>query len=153
MILPLLVRSPLEYSLGTSPQKPIKVVACANLLQSQTSAESMSAIDALETLGLERARNLAITFFALNYENPKSATFDWAPLWRHQVSVGVVMDFMYDALDLKRCGLEYAAGTFHDIGKMLKPHYFIENQDGENRHDSLEPAMSTLAAAFSRRWA
>lgn len=33
---------------------------------------------------------------------------------------------------------------FHDVGKMLKPHYFIENQNGENRHDSLEPALSTL---------
>src|SRR5205807_2150846 len=33
---------------------------------------------------------------------------------------------------------------FHDIGKMLKPHYFIENQAGENRHDTLEPALSTL---------
>src|SRR5205823_355643 len=33
---------------------------------------------------------------------------------------------------------------FHDIGKMLKPHYFIENQTGENRHDTLEPALSTL---------
>jgi len=83
------------------------------------SAESMSAVDALETLGLERARNLAITFFALNYENPKSNTFDWMPLWRHQISVGVVMDFMYDALDLKRTGVEYATGTFHDVGKMI----------------------------------
>lgn len=27
---------------------------------------------------------------------------------------------------------------------MLKPHYFIENQTGENRHDTLEPALSTL---------
>jgi putative nucleotidyltransferase with HDIG domain len=33
---------------------------------------------------------------------------------------------------------------FHDIGKMLKPQYFIENQTGENRHDTLEPALSTL---------
>lgn len=33
---------------------------------------------------------------------------------------------------------------FHDIGKMLKPHYFVENQIGENRHDALEPALSTL---------
>jgi len=33
---------------------------------------------------------------------------------------------------------------FHDIGKMLKPHYFVENQTGENRHDQLEPALSTL---------
>jgi putative nucleotidyltransferase with HDIG domain len=33
---------------------------------------------------------------------------------------------------------------FHDVGKMLKPNYFIENQTGENRHDTLEPALSTL---------
>jgi putative nucleotidyltransferase with HDIG domain len=33
---------------------------------------------------------------------------------------------------------------FHDVGKMLKPHYFIENQKGPNAHDDLEPALSTL---------
>jgi putative nucleotidyltransferase with HDIG domain len=34
---------------------------------------------------------------------------------------------------------------FHDVGKMLKPHYFVENQqNGENKHDALEPALSTL---------
>src|SRR5207245_10053172 len=33
---------------------------------------------------------------------------------------------------------------FHDVGKMLKSQYFIENQAGENRHDTLEPALSTL---------
>lgn len=34
---------------------------------------------------------------------------------------------------------------FHDIGKMLKPRYFIENQTGAlNRHANLAPAMSTL---------
>src|SRR5262249_22996524 len=36
-------------------------------------------------------------------------------------------------------------GSFsHDSGKMLKPQYFIENQSGSNRHDILEPALSTL---------
>jgi putative nucleotidyltransferase with HDIG domain len=34
---------------------------------------------------------------------------------------------------------------FHDIGKMLKPHYFVENQNGAvSRHANLAPAMSTL---------
>jgi putative nucleotidyltransferase with HDIG domain len=33
---------------------------------------------------------------------------------------------------------------FHDIGKMLKPSYFIENQSGQNMHDTLEPGLSTL---------
>ena len=52
------------------------------------------------------------------------AHFDWTPLWRHQISVGVVIDFIYDALDLKRSGLEYAAGAFHDIGKMILAELF-----------------------------
>src|SRR4029079_6455601 len=33
---------------------------------------------------------------------------------------------------------------FHDVGKMLKPDYFVENQSGANRHDSLEHALSTI---------
>ncbi len=34
---------------------------------------------------------------------------------------------------------------FHDIGKMLKPEYFVENQHGGvNKHDSLSPHMSYL---------
>ncbi len=37
---------------------------------------------------------------------------------------------------------------FHDIGKMRKPAYFIENQtDGVNRHDALSPSMSALIIA------
>jgi serine/threonine protein kinase len=87
-------------------------------------AARMSATDALETLGLERGRNLALTFFAIAYEAPKLPNFDWTPMWRHQVSVGIVIDFLYDALSLKRCGLEYVAGAFHDIGKLVLAELF-----------------------------
>jgi putative nucleotidyltransferase with HDIG domain len=41
--------------------------------------------------------------------------------------------------------LAYAAGLYHDIGKMERPDYFIENQrPGHNRHDKLLPSMSAL---------
>ncbi|GAA5496915.1 hypothetical protein Rhal01_03103 [Rubritalea halochordaticola] len=33
---------------------------------------------------------------------------------------------------------------FHDIGKLKKPTYFIENQGDENPHDNLTPTMSAL---------
>ena len=34
---------------------------------------------------------------------------------------------------------------FHDVGKLRKPEYFIENQaGGPNKHDDLVPTMSTL---------
>ena len=37
---------------------------------------------------------------------------------------------------------------YHDIGKTLKPEYFIENQrPGENPHDNIKPSMSALVIA------
>lgn len=41
--------------------------------------------------------------------------------------------------------LAYASGLYHDIGKVLRPEYFVENQrPGHNRHDKLLPSMSAL---------
>ncbi len=41
--------------------------------------------------------------------------------------------------------LAYVGALYHDIGKMNKPDYFVENQTpGFNRHDKLSPAMSLL---------
>lgn len=40
--------------------------------------------------------------------------------------------------------LVLAAGYYHDIGKMAKPQYFIENQLDANPHDGLKPRMSAL---------
>ncbi|HEX9942957.1 MAG TPA: HDIG domain-containing protein [Thermoanaerobaculia bacterium] len=41
--------------------------------------------------------------------------------------------------------LAYTAGLYHDVGKVLRPDYFIENQrPGNNRHDKLLPSMSAL---------
>jgi cyclic-di-AMP phosphodiesterase PgpH len=41
--------------------------------------------------------------------------------------------------------LAYASGLYHDVGKVLRPEYFVENQrPGHNRHDKLLPSMSAL---------
>lgn len=31
---------------------------------------------------------------------------------------------------------------YHDVGKLMRPQYFIENQSGQNLHDTLSPAQS-----------
>ncbi len=36
------------------------------------------------------------------------------------------------------------AGLYHDIGKLRRPHCFIENQCGDNIHDRISPALSAL---------
>jgi putative nucleotidyltransferase with HDIG domain len=44
--------------------------------------------------------------------------------------------------------LARVAGYFHDIGKIVKPTYFAENQKGSrSRHDKLAPRMSSLIIA------
>jgi putative nucleotidyltransferase with HDIG domain len=41
--------------------------------------------------------------------------------------------------------LVYVGALYHDIGKVNKPDYFIENQtEGPNRHDKLNPKLSLL---------
>ncbi|MBP9853448.1 MAG: HDIG domain-containing protein [Candidatus Omnitrophica bacterium] len=41
--------------------------------------------------------------------------------------------------------LTRVGGYYHDIGKMVKPEYFTENQmAGPNKHDNIEPSMSRL---------
>jgi len=39
------------------------------------------------------------------------------------------------------------AAFYHDIGKVLKPEYYVENQQGTNPHDQLTPSMSALVLA------
>jgi len=41
--------------------------------------------------------------------------------------------------------LAYTGGLYHDVGKIFRPDYFVENQHpGHNRHDKLAPSMSVL---------
>jgi putative nucleotidyltransferase with HDIG domain len=61
----------------------------------------------------------------------------------HSITVATLAESAAKAIGANGV-LARVGSYFHDIGKMLKPHYFVENQDGENRHDYLEPALSTL---------
>ena len=62
----------------------------------------------------------------------------------HSVTVGTIAEAAAERIGANALLVRIGA-YFHDIGKMLKPHYFIENQAGAaNRHANLAPAMSTL---------
>ncbi len=64
--------------------------------------------------------------------------------YNHSITVASLAEAAAESIGAR--GLLVRVGAyFHDIGKMLKPGYFIENQtQGDNRHDTLVPAMSTL---------
>lgn len=64
--------------------------------------------------------------------------------YNHSINVASISEAAAEAIGAN--GLLCRVGAyFHDIGKLRKPEYFIENQGGgENKHDDLNPAMSTL---------
>ncbi|HEV3119856.1 MAG TPA: HDIG domain-containing protein [Gemmataceae bacterium] len=63
--------------------------------------------------------------------------------YTHSMAVATLAETAAEAIGANPL-LARVGSYFHDVGKMLKPQYFIENQAGENRHDTLEPALSTL---------
>jgi putative nucleotidyltransferase with HDIG domain len=64
--------------------------------------------------------------------------------YNHSINVASIAEAAAESIHAR--GLLVRVGAyFHDIGKMLKPAYFVENQGTDNsRHDTLVPAMSTL---------
>ncbi len=64
--------------------------------------------------------------------------------YNHSLTIAVLAEAAAEAIGAD--GLLCRVGAYyHDIGKMNKPQYFIENQGGgPNRHDKLSPAMSLL---------
>jgi putative nucleotidyltransferase with HDIG domain len=63
--------------------------------------------------------------------------------YTHSMTVGTLSEAAAETIGANPL-LARVGSYFHDVGKMLKAQYFIENQTGENRHDDLEPALSTL---------
>lgn len=65
--------------------------------------------------------------------------------YNHSMTVASMAEAAAESIGAN--GLLVRVGAyFHDIGKMMKPEYFIENivEGAENPHNSLAPAMSTL---------
>ena len=64
--------------------------------------------------------------------------------YNHSLAVANIAETAAEAIGARSLHL-YVGALYHDIGKMNKPDYFVENQTGGfNRHDKLTPAMSLL---------
>ena len=64
--------------------------------------------------------------------------------YHHSVIVGSLVEAAAAQIGANPL-LAKVCGYYHDIGKIRKPLYFIENQtDGRNKHDKLAPSMSAL---------
>ncbi len=64
--------------------------------------------------------------------------------YNHSVIVASLAEAAAEAIETS-CLKTKVCALYHDIGKLDRPLYFIENQtDGKNRHDKLSPSMSAL---------
>ena len=64
----------------------------------------------------------------------------------HSVVVGSLSEAAAEAIGANAVFCRTAA-MYHDIGKLTKVNYFVENQIGGNKHDNLSPRMSALIIA------
>ena len=67
--------------------------------------------------------------------------------FNHSLQVANLAEAAADAIGANALRARVGA-LYHDIGKMLKPEYFIENQQpGDNPHEKIKPSMSALVIA------
>jgi putative nucleotidyltransferase with HDIG domain len=64
--------------------------------------------------------------------------------WGHSMAMANMAEMAANSIGAD--GLLVRVGAYyHDLGKAAQPHYFIENQEGENPHDGLSPDVSADA--------
>jgi cyclic-di-AMP phosphodiesterase PgpH len=67
--------------------------------------------------------------------------------YHHSVTMATLAEAAAAAIGANEV-LARVGAFFHDVGKIVKPTYFVENQKGSrNRHDKLAPRMSSLIIA------
>jgi cyclic-di-AMP phosphodiesterase PgpH len=99
--------------------------------------------------GIERMFDVTTGMTLIELRDPKQPLLKQlqqrAPgTYNHSLNVASIAEAAADAIGAD-ARLTYVGALYHDIGKMNKPEYFVENQiGGVSKHDKLSPAMSLL---------
>lgn len=98
---------------------------------------------------LESAFGITTSVKLLELSNPnhpllKRLMMEAPGTYHHSILVGNLAEAAADAIDADSL-LVRIGSYFHDIGKVKRPYFFIENQiPTENPHDKIAPTLSTL---------
>lgn len=63
--------------------------------------------------------------------------------YTHSMAVGHLAETAAQAIGADSL-MARVASYYHDIGKIRRPHFFVENQNVENAHDRINPTLSAL---------
>lgn len=131
------------WGLGVLPE------IAADALATGVGAFAAAAITLMILPGVERVFDVVTGMTLSELRDPKQPLLrklqQSAPgTYNHSLNVATLAEGAADAIGAD--GLHaYVGALYHDIGKMNKPDYFVENQPrGFNRHEKLSPAMSLL---------
>ncbi len=98
---------------------------------------------------LESAFGITTSVKLLELSNPnqpllKRLLFEAPGTYHHAIMVGNMAEAAADAVGADSL-LARVGAYYHDIGKLKRPYFFIENQFAQNNpHDKLAPTLSTL---------
>jgi putative nucleotidyltransferase with HDIG domain len=80
----------------------------------------------------------------LNRPLLKRLALEASGTYHHSIMIGTLAEEAAKSINANSL-LARVGSYYHDIGKMLKPEYFVENQMGaKNKHEKLAPSMSAL---------
>ncbi len=113
---------------GTSLAVPVAVLALTPLIESVFGYAS--------DLKLLELANL-------NHPALKELIVQAPGTYHHSIIIGTLVENAAETIGANPL-LARSCAYYHDIGKGRNPLYFGENQKGENKHDSLAPAMSAV---------
>lgn len=147
----------LATALATAADRLSALPLDATRIQEITTVSAIAGVGGLVVGGvtlfilpwIERAFHITTGMTLVELRDPKQALLrelqQKAPgTYNHSLNVATIAESAAAAIDADAL-LTYAGALYHDIGKMTKPEYFVENQGGgTNRHDRLSPAMSVL---------
>jgi putative nucleotidyltransferase with HDIG domain len=102
----------------------------------------------LFTAWLERPFRLTTHLTLLELSDPshpllRRLAMEAPGTYAHSIIVGNLSEACAEAIgaDGMFCRV---ASYYHDIGKVIRPHFFVENQLHENRHNDISPSLSSL---------
>jgi putative nucleotidyltransferase with HDIG domain len=141
------VATSLALSFLTTDAKPLKALGDAGWHGFAAMVVSII-IQGLLPL-IEKAFRIATSMTLLDYSDAnqpllKRLAMEAPGTFSHSLMIGSIAEAAAEAIG--RNGLLCRVGAYyHDIGKINKPSYFVENQVGPaSRHEDLSPAMSQL---------
>lgn len=109
-----------------------------------TSALVVSLVPAIESLfGMTTDLRL-LELSAMNHPLLRELMVKAPGTYHHSIIIGSLVEKAAEAINANPL-LARVMAYYHDVGKMERPLYFIENQGGGyNRHDALQPHMSAM---------